>query len=142
MHPVLAQAAEVVDAAKGWGDQLPALGLGLLGMGALVYFFLRHLGQREKSNAEERKERDATFTAAFKDVAAKSERVAELCHSTQAAATERERETAEALGAVKGALERNSVALDKNATVTQDVGRIAQEVTRELERTRERARVA
>lgn len=142
MHPLFAQAAEVVDAAKGWGDQLPALGLGLLGMGALVYFFLRHLGAREKSNAAERQARDAIFTATIKDVSARSERVAEVCHETQRAATDRERETAEALGAVRAALDRNSDTLDKTGTITQDVGRLAQEVTRELERARLAGRAA
>lgn len=129
MNTILAQAAEVVDAAKGWGDQLPALGLGLLGMGALVYFFLRHLGGRETANATERQERDALFMAGIKEVSERADATARVCHATQQAATERERETAEVLGAVKGAL-------DRTATVTQDVGRIAEECRREIERAR------
>jgi len=102
---ILAQSAELVDAAKGWGDQLPALALGLLGMGLLVYFFLRHLSAKDTAaevaraarDAElkaEREARDELFTETIREVSERADETAKVCHATQAAATERERETA------------------------------------------------
>lgn len=127
--PILAQAKEIAEAAQGWGEQLPALALGLLGMGALVWFFLRHLGGRESASAAERRERDALWAETIREVSERADKTAQVCHATQQAATERERQTAEVLGSVKGALERST-------TVTMDVGRVVEEARREIERSR------
>ena len=129
MHLAIAQASEIVDAAKGWGDQLPALGLGVVAMGGLVLLFLRHLNQREEEAATERQERDAIFTGTLREVSERADERARECHAVQREATERERETAEVLGSVRGALESNS-------NVTMDVGKVVEEARRELDRSR------
>jgi uncharacterized protein YoxC len=65
MVPVLAQAAEAVQAAKGWGDQLPALGLGLAAVIVLVLVFLRFLKTLLADFRADAKERhDATLKIA------------------------------------------------------------------------------
>ena len=87
-------------------------------MGLLVYFFLRHLSAKDTAaeaaraarDAElkaEREARDELFTGAIREVSERADETAKVCHATQAAATERERETAEVLGSVRGALERS-----------------------------------
>jgi hypothetical protein len=40
---ILAQSAVITDAPRLWGDQLFTPGLGLLGLGTLVYLFLKQL---------------------------------------------------------------------------------------------------
>jgi hypothetical protein len=63
------------------------------------------------------------------EVSERAEAQAEKCHEVQVRAAETIRENSEALGAVRGAL-------DRSMTVTMDMGKVVEEARRELERRR------
>jgi hypothetical protein len=117
MHLVIAQSADALDAARSWGDQLPALGLGLLGFGILVWLFLRRLKEMGEESRAERESRDSLFSKTIAEVSERSEAQAERCHQVQAEAVSTIRENSEAIGSVKSALERSM-------TVTQDLSQV------------------
>lgn|SRR5688572_8514787 len=138
MH--LAQGTEIADVAKGWGDQLPALGLGLLGMLVLIWLFLRYLGNRDaearaeraalhQTAKEERESRDALFAKTIQEASERAALSAQRCHDVQASAIEREREVVEVLSDVKGTL-------STTLAVTQDLGKVVEEAKREIELSR------
>ena len=117
MYLGIAQSAEITDAARSWGDQLPALGLGLLGFGILVWLLLRRLKEMGEESRSEREARDRLFAATINEVSRRSEAQAERCHQVQAEAAATIRENSEAIGSVKSALERSM-------TVTQGLSQV------------------
>ncbi len=107
MHPVLAQATEITQAASRWGDQAPILALGFLSFGLLVIVFLRHLKAMADDARAERGERDALFTAALKEISDRSDARAKECHVAFRTMGDREREVAKALADVRREIERS-----------------------------------
>ena len=81
--------------------------------------------------AKERESRDTLFATTINEVSERADARAAECHEVQREAFVRAQQTAEVLGAVRGAL-------DKSVTVTQDLGRVLEDARREIERNRER----
>lgn len=140
------QSTEAVQAVSGWGQQAPMLALCIAGGAVAAWLVGRHLKETRKADAEERAKRDeearkereardALHAATVKALADRWDVQAERCHEVQQDAAKAIRENSAALSTLK-------TTVDNCLTMTQNLGHVAEEARRELERNRERERLA